>query len=317
MQLIWRLDRLERYDEALELAYEGLEANSNFANFYRYIYMTHWNAGEVGKALRWAEAAQTVAPWDPFANLYVCQLYFRMQDYEQTELCFEGLRPHGKFFYQHYVALLRQRGEIDEIPGILAWHAKQPIGSQGRFKLFTNDRYRIEEAYHWMQIGDWDRAFDIMRTYGPYLFDEDGQFTGNVDLDAPLDKGFDRYMALYAAIVLQKQGHADRADAILEAILEWVDANGPFPRDPFDPGQFWGGPMNAIQIHAIRGDREAVLQVLKDGIDEGYLGWFGQDGPVFNFIRDDPEWKKQMNRLGENTERQWQIYRELKNEPLF
>ena len=139
MQLIWRLNRQELYDEALELAYEGLEANRNFPDFYRYIYMTHWHDGEVGKALRWAEAARTIAPWDPFANLYTCQLYFRMQDYEQTEICFEGLKAHGKFFYQHYIALLQQRGEIDEIPGILAWHAKLPIGPQGRFKLPGED----------------------------------------------------------------------------------------------------------------------------------------------------------------------------------
>jgi hypothetical protein len=240
-----------------------------------------------------------------------------MQDYEQTEICFEGLKAHGKFFYMHWVALLQQRGEFDEIAGILDWHASRPIGPQGRFKIHTDDISRVTEAYFRMQIGDLDRALEIMRNYGPYLFDEDGQFTGNVDLDAIGEKVINWAIALNAAILLRQRGEVEKSDVIFDALLDWHDENGPFPRSRFDPGQYWGGPMNVLQIHAIRQDRDTVLRILREGIDAGYLGWFGQDGPLFDFIRNDPEWIEQMDRLAENTERQWQIYRELKNEPLF
>ena len=317
----WQLARvlswLDRGDEAVELVLDSLPQYPEFVEFYRVVYLWLWGQGQVGEALRWAEAAQAKGPKNPLVHLELCQLYFRLQDYEQTERCFEHLKKHGKFFFLHYIALLQRRGEIDGIRGVLEWNASRPTEPQGRFKIRTNHLSRVEGAYFWLQIGERERALDIMRNYGPHLFDEDGSFTGNIDLDKPIEKAIDWLIALYAAMVLREQGQIERADEIFDAILGWVESNGPFGRDRYDPGQFHGGPMNVIQVHAIRQDRDAVLNTLRDGIDAGYLGWFGQDGPLFDFIRHDPDWQRQMSRLAENTERQWQIYRERKNEPLF
>jgi TolB-like protein/DNA-binding winged helix-turn-helix (wHTH) protein len=301
-----------RDDESTALALESVKQNPNFSLFYRIMAIHYRGSGELGEALRWYEAGRAINSSDGFIHIPMCQIYFRLADHEATKRCLESLRARGKFFWEHEIALLLQRGKLEEVRHILDW-------AEGRFettvRLHQRERPRI--VYHWLVLGDVDRARLQLKEFAPGLFDDGGQFTGVIDLSTPFESDWDALVALLTAMTLHKQGDTARADEVFDAVLEWTASVGPFPRGAFDPGALDGGPMVTMPIHAIRQDREAVLRTLREGLDEGYLGWFGQGGPLFDFIRDDPEWIGLMKRLDDMTARQWDGYNDHRNEPLF
>ena len=313
--LSFALANLGRYDDALVVLLEGVRRNPEFLGFYNDIAFMYEYSGSWGEALRWAEAGRAVAPRAVNVTGRLCELRLRLKLYEAAEQCLEFAESeYDEIPYRGRLQLYFNREEFDR--------ARSLLRDVSRLDGF-GQRDRLIMALYCQQLEEWDTALEILRSTDPALFAEDGSLKKDLAFDVPLPATKEDLGILHELQVmylvgyeLYRSGDIDRANLILDELLEIVRAARAVERHAGDPGA-WVSPMAEVPIHAIRHDVPMVIDLIRSSMYEPYFGWFGEEGPLFDYIRDDPEWIELMDEIDERVTSEREYYAQHKDEPLF
>jgi len=309
------LANLGRYDDALDVLLEGVKRNPYFHGFYSNIAFRYEYSGSWGEALRWAEAGRAVAPRDVNMTGRLCGLRLRLKYYDDAEQCLHFVESeYGEVPYRGRLQLYFNRGEF----GL----ARSLLHDVAQLKGFGK-RDRLIVAVYSLQLGEILATLDILRSIEPSLFADNGEFKKDLGFDvaAPKTKQdlgiVDQLLVMYLVGATYYQlGDVGLANPILDELLEILRAAREVDRNAGDPGA-WVSPMNEVPIHAIRQNAPMVIESIRNSIYEPYFGWFGEEGPMFDFIRDDPGWIELMDEIESRVARERQYYAQHKDEPLF
>lgn len=342
---------LGRYEDSLQTLMEGVRQRPKFPNFYWRIAQRFENDGFLGKGLLWRNAARVIAPLNSRTSIGLCNLQLRLQDYDGAEKCYAYVETEfGETFFRRRLNLLFARSQFDEARLLLqdisqkgqrSSHRRRPGIEQVRIRpFFANgladlvdvellDHAEVDQsalldmAYFWLVLGDSASAMSILRSLEPALFDDDGEVRRDIEFDIVRPKSVeelairDDVMLMYStAAILYRSGDIGVADRLFDELLDILRSARMIERHHDDPGA-WVSTLNEIPIHAIRQDRLKTIKTLRNSLDEWNFGWFAQEGPLFDFIREDPEWVDLMNEIERRAARELQWYEEHRHEPLF
>ena len=329
------LSCLGRYQEALETLMKGIRQHPEFPSFYWRIDEWYAREGAIGEALRWAEASRFVAADDPQTSILFCRRHLALRNYDLAEQCLNHVRDRfGEILVEEYLQVAFARSRFDEARALLENRQEIPSAQAKLLRMRTLPENvgggrgappigPVAAARYWIALGDTAHAKATLRSAEPTLFDDSGELRRDLtfDLEPPVvveDLHIEDKVALtyVVAAILYQSGEVDRANQLFDRLLEVLRASRRIERHLDDPGR-WVGAINEVPIHAVRQDREMLLDTVRNSLDELTFRWFTQEGPLFDFIRDDPEWIELMHKIDERVARERQYYDEHKDEPLF
>ena len=329
------LQCLGRYQEALEALMKGVRQHPEFPNFYWRIDEWYAREGAMGEALRWAEAGRFVAADNPRTSILLCRRHLALRNYDLAEQCLDHVRDHFReILVEEYLQVAFARSRFDEARALLENRQEIPAAQAKLLGILTLPENigggrgappigPVDATRYWIALGDTAHAKATLRSAEPTLFDDDGEIRRDftLDIEPPVvveDLHIEDKVALtyVVAAILYQSGDVDRANQLFDQLLEVLRASRRIERHLDDPGR-WVGAINEIPIHAVRQDREMLLETVRDSLDELAFRWFTQEGPLFDFIRNDPEWIELMHKIDERVARERQYYEQHRSEPLF
>ncbi len=120
----------------------------------------------------------------------------------------------------------------------------------------------------------------------------------------------------WSATALYVAGDVDRAYQRYDEVLEILRAARAVGK-PFAGVFMWLSPKNEMYAHGIRQDGPQLIKSIRDSLDYPPFSWHYDDAPLFEFIRDDPEWIELMEEIERRIAREREYYQQHKDEPLF
>lgn len=241
-------DGLEYFKTVLKIAPERTRTENAIA---------YWsiNFGRFEEAARWSKRAAEREPESPATYSLLAQLYGSLGMWEQS------LEAASKAF-----AAAPERAFY--LSGVASQYFR--VGDHARLAKFVNDEYakidplapsghspmnRIRYFWHGVLAileGDYLQAVaDLTDAAGG----EEGIANAVYDQISTLK---------YLALAYRRQGLDEKADALLEQSLG-------LSREAFDQG--WATPAifyRTAQIHALRGDTDSAVQLLREAVDKGW-----------------------------------------------
>ena len=328
------LSCLGRYQEALDALMTGVRQHPEFPNFYWRIDEWYARVGAMGEALRWAEAGRFVAADNPRTSILFCRRHLALRNYDLAAQCLDHVRDtFGETLVEEYLQVAFARSRFDEARALLEGRQPIPDAQEKLLKIRTLPENigggrgappigSIDAAKYWLALGDTAHAKATLRSAEPTLFDDDGEIRRDFTLDvAPPIVVEDLHIedkvkvTYVVAAILYRSGDVDRANALFDPLLEVLRASRQIERHLDDPGR-WVGAINEVPIHAVRQDREMLLETVRDSLDELAFRWFAEEGPLFDFVRHDREWIELMDAISARVASEREYYEQHKEEPL-
>jgi TolB-like protein len=316
--IYFTLRRLGRGDEALEALIEGVRQRPDIPTLWRWIGYEYRYSGALGEALRWLLAGRAVAPEHLGIAGSLCEVQLALRDYDAAERCIDRFErefdPDRSWFH---IELAFGRSDFEEARRLLREFYSRTD--------FSAD-YRRGLLGYWTLLGDLESAIEILPTIDPELFDEQGSIREDLafDLEPPItvddlrDIDVNRLVMMgWWASALYVSGNVDRAYELYDEKLEFRRAALAVEKSIRADGFLWLHPMNAMYAHGIRQDGPLLIKSIRESLDYPYFEWQYDNAPLFDFIRDDPEWIELMNEIKRRVARERQYYEQHKDEPLF
>jgi hypothetical protein len=117
-------------------------------------------------------------------------------------------------------------------------------------------------------------------------------------------------MMARVAYTLYADGQLDRANYLFDGILE---ASQSMHRTR---GRAYG--ILDVFIHVTRGEKRKAISALREAIDVGWRKhWWKLRSPLYDSMREEPEWVDLVSKLEADIARQRQWYEDHKDDPLF
>jgi len=286
------LRRLGRNEEALVVLRKGVERNPDFFAHYEAMAFDLTEMGRLGEALIWGRAAARLAPSSFVSRSNEIRRFLALGDDDSAERCIDSIEvafPVKGFGYR--ILLYEFRSQSHEIRRILAEFETREL---------TVD-LKIEVAAFYLVIGETDKVKEILETVDPSLYGEE---------DVTLKPSW--YPNTMAAYTLYVDGRLDRANYLFDQMLEAMQSMHR------TRGRNAYGAWDAA-IHAIRGDKQQAISALREAVNQGWRKdwWWLLRSPLFDRVRNEPEWMAIVSELEADVARQRQWYEEHKDAPLF
>jgi TolB-like protein/Tfp pilus assembly protein PilF len=273
-------DVLGDFDAALRQYHRVVELDPEYAIVYPHIGFIYWQAhGDLVTALPWFMKGIEFSTASPNYPAYLGLLYLDLGDDSQAEYWIEKAMELGPSAYRPNIAkalFALHRGDYES----MAAHAAKAMDlnpnvwwSWAALAQLRNDDLRA---------GRIDEACKRYELAYPALAEVEECRINRTNFRVAIDY----------ALVLEKSGNQERAQALLDCCMSFVRT---IPR----MGQegYW---ISDSAIYALRGDTGAALTALREAIDQGWRAswWYHlKHDPNFDSIRDEPEFQAMVKEI--------------------
>ncbi len=291
--LVVTLNELGRYEEARDVLQQGIRLNPEFPLYYARMADMLASEGRLAEAARWIDEGAEQAPAHPMVRIEQCD--YLMQLETQVDACFDALeRDFERLPEQRFRDLLLERD-------VLTRNLDAAISrSEARLDAGTTPELLMSVATLHILNGQFEQAWQVAG--------------GVADAVAPLPAEAitldDLQRLVLAGLMLYVGGNTERADAILDPVLEAMDnmqRTGPAGYAFFD-----------VPIHVVRGDRDQAVAALADVVESGSrMRWYYLRTPAFDAMTGDPDWNRLIDALEADIARQRSAYIDGRDVPLF
>jgi tetratricopeptide (TPR) repeat protein len=286
--IYWQLGRVE---ESQATFLKGIGQHAEFPNFYLGLARNMSALGQIGKAMSWANAGRTIVPSDRRLRATQCLLYLQLGDDRAAEDCYDELIktfPNRGFGWR--VDLYRFRSQFREAVDLFEQIENRYPSPGIRFGL----------AWDYINNGEADKARPILQDLVPGLY-------GAEELMVVADRIGSSTLAAY---MLYIDGRLDRANYLFDQVLETMQS---MHRTRGRGYGTWD-----VFIHTVRGERQKAVSALREALDVGWREyWWRLRFPVYDSMREEPEWIELMNEIEADIADQRRWFEEHKDEPLF
>jgi TolB-like protein/Tfp pilus assembly protein PilF len=261
---------LGRVEESLAWNEKALEVDPEFSNAYGNIGQHYYFVlGQLDEAISWIARGHSIDSGRPGFPAVMGLIFLDLGDFDMAE------------FWIRRSSQLRRDSEASS-------HARQVM------HLYREDQSSLDDARkaianfpnmwsaaailrnHELREGRTAEARATYERIRPELLSE---------ADPRIDDDNFR-IAIDLALVLFRTGERERADLLLDRSLEYIQT---IPR----VGDF-GIEIAAVQIYALRSDKQKALSALRQAIDEGWrnLWWYYlKQDPSLESLHDEPEYQ--------------------------
>lgn len=283
------LSTLGRVEEAQTTWLKGIERNPEFSRFYFRMAVQLWRLGRVGEAANWARAATRLAPYDASSKNFECKLYIELGADQSAERCFDSLEETFlESAFGRRIFLYLSRSQLQEAAELVEQLAQRAQTS------------RTFLALSYFLIGEVDKARLIWQELEPQLYGDEDVF----------NKSQGMWMMARVAYTLYADGQLDRANYLFDGMLEAMQSMHR------TRGRAYG--IIDVFIHVTRGEKQKAIPALREAIDVGWrVGWWELRSPLYDSMREEPEWIDLVNELEADIARQRQWYEDHKDDALF
>ena len=284
--LLWTLGRVE---EAQTTLLKGIERNPEFSRFYHRMAVQLWRLGRIGEAANWARAATRLAPSDRSLKYFECKVYVALGADQTAERCYESLeKAYPEAAFGRRIFLYLSRSQLTEATELVGQLAQRAHTSQAFLALS-----------HFL-IGEVDKARLIYQELEPQLY-------GDGDI---FNRPHFAHTMARVAHTLYADGQLERANYLFDGML---DAMQSMHRTR---GRAYG--IIDVFIHVTRGEKQKAISALRDATDVGWrAGWWELRSPLYDSMREEPEWIDLVSELEADIDRQRQWYEDHKDDLLF
>ena len=293
--LLWNLGRVEAAQAALR---KGIERNPEYPGFYRTMSGQLQSLGRIGEAVKWQRAAAMLAPSNFRIVVWECYLYLELGADQSAERCYESVEEtFGERAFGRKVYLYLFRSQMEEAAKLTNQLAQRDLGHSMMGFLATSH----------FNIGEFDKARAIWQDLWPKLYsDEDIIVNAN-----EMPKNWSEIQKIaHVAYTLTVDGQLNRANYLFDHVLETMQSMHRVRGPGYDEMD--------VFIHAARGEKRKAISALREAIDMGWRrGWWVLRLPIYDAMREEPEWIALLDELEADIARQRQWYEDHKDDPLF
>ncbi len=293
--VLWDLGRVE---EAQATLLKGIERNPQFPSFYALMAIRLHALGRVGESMNWIRAATRLGPSVFNFKIWECFYYLELGDGQSAERCYESAEeafPERAFGRKIFLYLYRSQPR--EAAKLIEQLAQRELGPD--MKNFLGLSYFLN--------GEVDKARSIWQDRWPELYsDEDLIIKPN-----EMPKSWYEIQTIASvAYTLYVDGQLDRANYLFDRALEIMQSMHRTRGQGYDEMD--------VFIHAMRGEKRKAIAALREALDMGWRrGWWVLRSPLYDSMREEPEWIDLVNELEADIARQRQWYEDHKDDPLF
>jgi TolB-like protein/Tfp pilus assembly protein PilF len=264
------------FDKATALLVKSMDIFEDWPSPYAYMANHLKSLGRLDEAVAWARLAQAMSD-DPMSAQGAVPVYIEFGDVEQMRRFIDQfpedhpLYPIGQGFL-HFM-----HNEMNEaIASLEHYPAGSDVGAGIVYPLLSAAA---------LVLRDYDRAEDFL-------------LRGNPLLDSDTSSGVDRYNvkdAILLAYILQQKGDRSRSSELLSEAWEVIQD---MPR----LGSLGHG-ISDVHILAIRGQKAAALDALRNAIDEGFVSliafdlWTLDQDVLVDSLRNEPRFQAMLKEL--------------------
>jgi TolB-like protein/Tfp pilus assembly protein PilF len=285
---LWRLGRVE---ESQAILRKGIGQHPQFPNFFAEMARQMSALGQVGMAMSWSYNGRRMVPSDRRLNVSECLLYLQLGDDQAAERCYDELTeafPNRGFGWS--TDLYRFRAQYQE-----AVDQFEEVANR-----YPSTGVRADMAWDYVNNGEADKARSILQDLVPDLYGAEEIIVMPNRIRIPI----------LAAYLLYIDGRVDRANNIFDQALETMQSVHR------TRGRGYGAWD--VFIHTVRGEKQKAVSALREALDVGWReNWWSLRFPVYDSIREEPEWIELMNELEVDIADQRKWFDEHKNDPLF
>ncbi|MCH7501957.1 MAG: winged helix-turn-helix domain-containing protein [Proteobacteria bacterium] len=294
--LLWDLGRVEEAQAAL---LKGIGRNPEFPRFYTTMSSQLLALGRIGEAVNWFRAATRLAPSNFRLVVFECYLYLELAADQLAERCYDSVEDSfGERAFGRRLDLYLFRSQMGgEAAKLIEQLAQRDLGH-----YMMNFLARL----HFLN-GEADKARSIWQDLWPELYGDEDII---VKANEMLKHSFEMQTIVYVAYTLYVDGQLDRADYLFDHALETMQSMHRVRGIGYDEMD--------VFIHAMRGEKRKAIAALREAIDMGWRrGWWVLRSPLYDSMREEPEWVGLVNELEADIARQRQWYENHKDDPLF
>jgi len=269
---------MDRDNEALEQFAAAIELDPTIPGPYERIGEIHGARGRLDEAVSWQRKAVALDPSDPMGRIFLGQIYLDIGDTDNAQKWFDRAAniastnlPLADGMQE---LLLLRRGDIE---GSLEYARRNII-------VDSQDRYTLANLRnHDLRSGKFDEALTRYEAAFPNLINSTQPIVGEDNIEIAID----------VALILLRMGQLERGNSLLDKSLNAIVA-----------ATSSGGPNNysiqRVMIHALKGDTEAALALLRHTIDGGWRdNWwiFFEIDPGLDSIRHEPDFQSMLQKI--------------------
>ena len=283
-----------RFDESLAWSHKAIEIDPEFAFGYQWIGFHYWQAkGKLDEAVRWFRKSVSVDPGNPENIAFLAWLFLDLGDLDYAKYWSErSIEQAPESFFPNLAMqlLYLYRGDRSAVLeyGRKAFETEHYIAY-----LFSSfEPVRIHE----MRAGRYLEARAAIERVAPELLNEDSPKISNRNYRAAID----------LALISSETGEHERTDWLLKSSLQYIQQ---IPRLGFV-----GYGIADVQIHALRGDKQKALAVLRQAIDEGWRThwwYYLKHDPNLESLHDEPEYQAMVKEIEADMAAQLARVREM------
>lgn len=291
------------FEESQAVLLKGLERNPRYPLYYYYMAIRLMGQGRIGEAMQWHHAGTRLDPSNKNRQAQECFLYLNLGDDQTAEACYDSVEQDfpaieirsGKWSlydfrsqYRKAVDLREQR--VQQIELVYPSFRKE------------NPNFLVGLGRSYLNNHDLEKARSIWQELAP-------EFFGDQDIVVEPDY-YELQKSALVAYTLYVDGELDRANYLFDEALDTMQS---MHRTPGSPYQIW-----EVLIHATRGEKRKAISALREALDMGWRkGWWVLRSPLYDSMREEPEWVDLVNELEADIVHQRQWYEDHKDEPLF
>ena len=292
---LWSLGRVEKAQAAL---LKGIERNPEFPGFYTTMALQLVALGRIGEATTWIRAATRLAPSDFRLKTIECGLYGELGADQSADRCFDSLETaFGERAFGRRMFLYLSRSQVGKAAELIEQLAQRELGTYMMDFL----------ALSYFQTGEFDKARSIWQDLWPELYSDEDMFVKANEM--PKNR-YESQKIVYVAYTLYVDGQLDRANYLFDHALETMQSMNRVRGIGYDEMDMF--------VYAVRGEKRKAISALRSAIDMGWRrGWWVLRYPIYESMREEPEWIALLNELEADIARQRQWYEDHKDDPLF
>ena len=286
----WDYILLGRLADAEHVLMEGVEQHPDFEQFHANLGLLYRQQGLLGRSAYWFREARKLNPGAKLRHVEECDAYIFLGHERAAEECLAALYRAFPLTRNRHAMLYEALYRPDEAIEVIE---KLP----DRSKDFMSLKYTAEL---YLEAGRIDRAESLILQIAPDLLEDPNFVVKKDDIDLQL--------ALNAAYIFHTSGNDDRANYLLDQVLEIVRSD-PEPRPSIAVG---------ILANAMRGNRQAAVDGLRRALHGGWrFGWWIVGQRYFDIMNTEPEWIALREELFAEIEGQRQWFDEHVDKPLM
>ena len=289
---------LGRLDEAHATLLKGIERNPEFPLYYGPMAGKLKRLGHMAEAMKWHRAAVKIVPSMLSYRVIDCEFHLQLGDDQSAEQCYDALeKAFPEAAYPWRIRLYEYRARRHEAAKLLERIAQSEPDAHAR-RYRSGDRLealRVLLATSYFYNGQFKKAQAVWQEVAPELFGDSDVVVVSPEIG----------WSILVACTLFANGQQDRANYLFDQALKTLQS--------FPGVGYWD-----VVIHAWRGDRQKALSALREAIDTGWrTNWWRLRSPLFDQMRDEPEWNALIAELEADMDHQRQWFENHQNDPLF